>query len=1032
MSRVFHIQKDNQEFGPMDKNQVREGIRRGTILPDNLVWTEGMETWLKVRKVSLFKDLCATETMQIPRQPSRSMPPLPFSEPPADTPKQLHREVKKETRRPEETHPKQQPTENRRPRRKETGRPSIGRAVVLAVSCVTAAALLVAGGLMLARGIPGSQPANPYQDFSASQARDRKAEWDRAGASGRAIQDLSDKMIDDLETVFNANRTSKGLGKLPVKLDSPMKAYRTLTKGNRPRALVRDDAQAFHAGMVTRGNQYFSGRQPPPLSVDPLIIGEMETGPAEKARYNALPHGIFKAANIAGLPVENLDLAPSIIPETEGQGDVDHVLIVPFGLRSVQSVSPGIQDYALEALDRDGKSIKQGRIHSALPLEHGKNVEVKGYLAFAQAVDIDRIARLVLVKKPDELFLDFQRRLKKALENGETEELSILAQTMKAGWSRTFLEMCDKSLGNAKPTTRSGITRALRAVLEQNIDQEAFALLEKLIMDADTAVARDAIRVGDGLKPCPQPIIQRVMRAAATRKDDARKDAMAFIRGLDPAVPENIEMFIRESANTDHGIRSIAASFLSRANLEGGRNLELGARFVADDHEEVVMAGARMIAKQAKADRAKVLALSLPLLGNRFDSCRALVEATFREMEPFGQTDLPILVAGLEERAPETKCRVLEIFTGMKADASMVAGDVAKALADEAESVRARAASSLSSIQADLRTVQKPLFEAATREKVPAVRVEAIRTLSLIGRDARVVGLLFDGLGDAEPKIVKASQDGFANLKPPLGKEDLPVIGSRLASQVLPARRQAYESLQATGPAGVVHAREVAAGLVDLDPSVVLSSLKCAQHYPDKIQDGCGTVVKILDQRYVEAKDDRIAIACLEYLSSFGPKAAGAIPTLRRIAKDGQHTTRTVPMLRLVQSIGPESHPLVPDLTRLVSKPQVQGFVNAQAAALQLKQIILQTNNNLALRDALAATGENGAKALAQNLLNPDPTVQSFSLMCLENMGKDAQPVMGQIFRLTVRQNAKNPAVWFIAQLAYGKLEGQRVAVNKR
>jgi hypothetical protein len=367
----------------------------------------------------------------------------------------------------------------------------------------------------------------------------------------------------------------------------------------------------------------------------------------------------------------------------------------------------------------------------------------------------------------------------------------------------------------------------------------------------------------------------------------------------------------------------------------------------------------------------------------------------------------------------------------MKSDARGTAGEVAKALSDEAETVRARAASCLADIRADLRAVQKPLFEAATREKVPSVRVEAIRTLSLIGRDARVVGLLFDGLGDPEPKVVKASQDGFANLKPPLGKDDLPVIGPRLASRVAPVRRQAYESLRATGTEGVVHAREVAIGLVDQDPAVVLSSLQCAQHYPDKIQDGCGTVMKILDQKYAEAKDDRIAIASLEYLASFGPKAAGAIPTLRRFAKDGQHSTRTLPMLKLVQSIGAEGHVLVPDLTRLITKPQVQGFVNGQPAAVQLKQIILQTNNNLALRDALAATGENGAKALAQNLLNPDPTVQAFSLMCLENMGRDAQPVMGQIFRLTVRQNAKNPAVWFIAQLAYGKLEGQRVAVNK-
>lgn len=635
------------------------------------------------------------------------------------------------------------------------------------------------------------------------------------------------------------------------------------------------------------------------------------------------------------------------------------------------------------------------------------------------------------MKKPDELFLDFQRRLKKALDSGETEELSLLAKSMEAGWSRTFIGMCDKALESAKPTTRSGIARSLRAVLQLNIDQEAFALLEKLVLDSDTSVAREAIRVGDGLKPCPQPLIQKVMRAASTRKDDARKDAMAFIRGLDPAVPENIEMFVRESSSSDHGIRGIAASFLARANLEGGRNLELGIRFVADDHEEVVLAGARMIAKQAKADRTRVLALALPLLGNRFDSCRSVADSTFREMEPFGQGDLPTLAAGLEERAPETKCRVLDILSGMKSDAAGKAAEVAKALYDEAETVRARAASCLADIRADLRTVQKPLFEAATREKVPSVRVEAIRTLSLIGRDARVVGLLFDGLGDAEPKVVKASQDGFANLKPPLGKDDLPVIGPRLASRVAPVRRQAYESLRATGTEGVAHAREVAIGLVDQDPAVVLSSLQCAQNYPDKIQDGCGTVVKILDQKYADAKDDRIAIACLEYLAHFGPKAAGSIPALRRIAKDGQHGTRTVPMLRLVQALGAEGHPLVPDLTRLVTKPQVQGFVNNQADAVELKKMILKTGNNLALRDALAATGQNGAKALAQNLVNPDPMIQVFSLICLENMGRDTQPVLGQIFRLTVRQNARNAAVWFSAQLAYGKLEGQRVAVNK-
>jgi len=1044
MARAFYVRSSGKKIGPLDKDQIKKRLLSGTIRPEDTVWAEGMDKWYPLRKVNLFqavapKNPSSPDLMVLP-SPPRARPPLPPPLPgkdshpsaPANTPELSKNDMKSKKASHSEC---EQSRSNRSmgarsgKRNKTKGRG--GFKILASVLGGLAAVLVLAAGCFFGPAMMGSGSDLPYQGFADHMARERKAEWDRATASSRAFQELTEQMVDDMEKLLDAGRAGKGLGSMPIKLDTPLKAFKTHAKGGKQKALVREDAEAFHAKLVTQGNQFFSSRQAPRLSVDPSLSGEIGSGAAEKIRYNTIAHGFFLGASAAGIPLENLDFRPNIVTELETRGDIDHVLILPFGLEAVGEVPPNIREYAIEALDQESKVLMQGRIRSPVPLERGKKVEVKGFLCFNSPGDIGRISRFMVVKKPDEQFLEFQRRLRKSLDSGAADDLVTLAKNMEAGWSKHFLETCDKALQKAKPTTRVGIARALRETLKVNIDQEAFALLEKLVLDEDTSVARAAIRVGDGLKPCPQQVIQKVMRAASTRKDDARGDAMAFIRGLDPAVPENIEMFLRESENTDHGIRCIAATFLAKANLEGSRNLELGARFVQDDQEEVVLAGAKMIGKQAKADRAKAMALSIPLLGNRFDSCRAMADEIFREMEPFGQPDLTTLAGGLEERAPLTKCRIMEILSAMKSDARSLASAVAKGLTDEAEQVRARSAVCIAAIQADYRMVQRPLVEAATLEKVPAVRVEAIRTLSMIGRDAQVVGILFDGLANPEQTVVNASLTGFSNLKPPLGKDDLPVISPRLSSQVLPVRRQAYLALESTGTAGVTQAKEVALGLTDQDPSIVLSSLKCAGQYPEKIENGQKTVEKILDQRFADAKDERHAVACLEYLTHFGPKAATAIPVLRRIVKNADHNAKTVPLLKLVQSIGKDCHVMVPELTKLATNPQVQGFVKNRQDAKKLANIILKTNNNLALRDALASTGTSGAKALGKNLFDPDPVVKVFSLLSLENMGKDAQTVMPLIFRLTVQENAKNAAVWFQAQLTYGKLqEGGQVAAN--
>ena len=181
-------------------------------------------------------------------------------------------------------------------------------------------------------------------------------------------------------------------------------------------------------------------------------------------------------------------------------------------------------------------------------------------------------------------------------------------------------------------------------------------------------------------------------------------------------------------------------------------------------------------------------------------------------------------------------------------------------------------------------------------------------------------------------------------------------------------------------------------------------------------------------------------MACLEYLAKFGPKAASAIPVLERIAgrvaddklaaKDRVHKDKTVPLLRLVQSIGKECHVLVPTLFRLAVNPKVELRVQNEQDAKVFAKLILEAADNQALRDALAVTGTSGAKAIAKKLMDRDPLVRAFSILCLESMGKDAQPVMPLIFRCTVRENEKTPVVLFLARLAYGRLQEIQVATR--
>lgn len=67
----FHVEMNGQAEGPFDMEQLRAGAANGQLLPDSLVWSAGMDAWLKASEVDALKPLFSAP------------PPLPPA-PPAD------------------------------------------------------------------------------------------------------------------------------------------------------------------------------------------------------------------------------------------------------------------------------------------------------------------------------------------------------------------------------------------------------------------------------------------------------------------------------------------------------------------------------------------------------------------------------------------------------------------------------------------------------------------------------------------------------------------------------------------------------------------------------------------------------------------------------------------------------------------------------------------------------------------------------------------------------------------------------------
>ncbi|MFM7539044.1 MAG: hypothetical protein ACKO9Z_05215, partial [Planctomycetota bacterium] len=320
------------------------------------------------------------------------------------------------------------------------------------------------GGTLLVIGFGGS---NPYNDFASTYGANRKAEWDKLVAGKKVIGDLSGKALDELEKVFKKKANLKTLAETGPDI---FKAIKTQGLAKLGKVVAGDDAIDLYTKVVAKTNEYFTSREAPKIATDSTSQEDMESRQAEEIRFNVLPFGYFDYFSFNDRPVEEIPAFMTIATEEERKGQIEYLLCLPIGLEGKGTVPPKVSDFAVEALDKDSKVIKQGRIYSKIPLLLGKVVEVKAYLSFANPQDVDRISKFVVVKKPDEAFLAFVGKLQKSLESGAVNEIRNLVRTMKPGWDKKFIEMADASLKDGKTTTRLGIVAGLDELLKRNID----------------------------------------------------------------------------------------------------------------------------------------------------------------------------------------------------------------------------------------------------------------------------------------------------------------------------------------------------------------------------------------------------------------------------------------------------------------------------------------------------------------------------------------------------------------------------------
>lgn len=624
-------------------------------------------------------------------------------------------------------------------------------------------------------------------------------------------------------------------------------------------------------------------------------------------------------------------------------------------------------------------------------------------------------------RKTEQASSKFETSLKDALVSGNIAMATRLATTKEPAMTAPFLALCRQYAADPKPATRAAVASALGAHLADKPAEDADLI--KMMDDPDKKVVLACVDTLESLKPCPAGYVRKAFSVAgkASTGPEVRERIAGWFKNLSPLPDNLVTVFALESDTKAVELRPVVAEALSQGKIDPKNGMDLARKFVADANPKVAAAGIRMISQFRKSNRAEALSALLVAL----DSAQADIrETSAAELGSFGKiesTDLPAIIKSLGQGGDESRSRACGLAGSLGEQAKPALVALAKlAKAPSSPALMAAAISAMGMIgkaaEPEIGAVRDGLASSNA-----AVRGASVVALAKISRDAKSLAALLESVGDADPVVSKAASSGIDSMVPPPGTpEDLKVLESMLSGKPPQVRAKVFSIAAALGPDAKPLAAKAVEALDDADRSVMVQAGLALMSQPDRQAATLAKMQQGLLGAVSSPAKEPLALAWLDFLAKSGPKAAPAIPTLRRVLGPEQRTAAILEgAIKAAGAMGKEGIPLVPDLLNHVGEavnPPTDTIDNFTAA-------FLKARHNQAVVNAIAAMGPMAIPEMEKLIARPQIGARFFALLVFDAMGAEAKDAIPAIRKLASADNEKSPLVNGTAVTVLGRVE---------
>lgn len=625
------------------------------------------------------------------------------------------------------------------------------------------------------------------------------------------------------------------------------------------------------------------------------------------------------------------------------------------------------------------------------------------------------------VRKTEQAASKFETSLKDALVAGNIASATRLATTKESGMTSPFLTLCRQYSTDSNPLTRAAVASALGAHLADKPAEDPDFL--KLMDDKDRKVVLACVESLEAMKQCP-PIYVRKGFSVASKKDSSpeiRERLAAWMKNLVPLPPNLVTVFALEADTKVLELRPMVAEALAQAKLDPKNGMELARKFVTDSDNKVAAAGIRMIAQYRKDNRSEALIALLKALDSNQTEIRTSATTEINAFGKIEQEDLPALLKSLGEGGDGSRVKACALLGELGASAKPALGALAQ-LAKGASSPQLTAAAIAAiGMMGKVAETEIGTIRNGASSTHPAVRGSALAALAKISRDSKSLAAVLEAVGDADPLVAKAANEGLDSLKPPLGSpEDLKILESMLTGKPAPVRAKVFSIASMIGPDAKALVPQAVRALDDADPAVIVQAGLALMAQPDRQATTLTKMQSSLSGALGNPAKESLALAILDFIAKAGSKAAPTVPTLRRtLGPEQRPASILAAAIKASGALGKEGIPLIPDLLNHVGEavnPPTDTIENFTAAFLKARQ-------NQAVVDAIAAMGAQAVPEMEKLLSRPQIGARFFALLVFEKMGAAATDALPSITKLAAANGDASPLVNGTAVRVRGAIE---------